>query len=72
MLSKVDSFLFISKTMGFLVYVDDCICWARSQSKIDNVMKSFKEDSTINNWERSKGESVSDVLGIGIKTLDDG
>ena len=70
-MSKVDPCLFVSKTVICVVYVDDCICWARSQSKIDYVMKSFKEDGTSNNWERSKGESVSDVLGIGIKTSDD-
>ena len=35
-------------------------------------MKYFKQDGTSYNWERSKGESVSDILGIDIKTLDDG
>ena len=43
----------------------------RSQSDIDNVMKSFKEDVTSYNREQSKGESVSEFLGIDIKTLDD-
>ena len=52
--------------------MDDCLFWERSQSEIDNVMKSFKEDSTSYNWEHSKGESVSDFLGIYIKKLDDG
>ena len=35
-------------------------------------MKSFKEDGPSYNWEYSKGESVSELLGIDIKTLDDG
>ena len=35
-------------------------------------MKSFKEDGPSYNWEHSKGESVSEFLGIDIKTLDDG
>ena len=72
MTSKVDPCLFISKTVNCVVYVDDCIFWERSQAEIDNVMKSFKEDGPSYNWEHSKGESVSDFLGINIKTLDDG
>ena len=43
-MSKVDPCLFISKTVICMVYVDDCLFWERSQSEIDNVMKSFKED----------------------------
>ena len=35
-------------------------------------MKSFKEDGPSYNWEHSKGESVSEFLGIYIKTLDNG
>ena len=35
-------------------------------------MKYFKEDVTSNNWEHSKGESVSQFLGIDIKTLNYG
>ena len=35
-------------------------------------MKSFKEYGPIYNWEHSNGESVSDLLGIDIKTLDNG
>ena len=35
-------------------------------------MKSFKEDGHIYNWEHSKVESVSEFLGIDIKTLDNG
>ena len=35
-------------------------------------MNSFKEDCPSYNWEHSKGESVSELLGIDIKTFDDG
>ena len=69
-MSKVDPCLFMYKTVICVVYVDDCLFWARSQSEIDNVMKSFKEDGPSYNWGHSKGESVSKFLGIDIKTLD--
>ena len=52
--------------------MDDCLFLVRSQSKIDHVIKSFKEDGPSYNWEHSKGESVSDFLGINIKILDNG
>ena len=71
-MSKVDTSLFMSKTVIRVVYVDDCIFWARSQSEIDNVMKYFKEDGPSYNWEQSKGELVSAFLGIDIKTFDNG
>ena len=71
-MSKVDPCLFLYKTLICVVYVDDCLFWARSQCEIDNVMKSFKEDGPSYNWEHSKGESVSEFLGIYIKTLDNG
>ena len=48
---KVDPCLFMSKTVICVVYVDDYLFWARSQSEIDNVMKSFKEDGPSYNWE---------------------
>ena len=72
MVSKVDPCLFMSKTVICVVCVDDCLFWSRSISDIDNVMKSFKEDGPSYNWEHSKGESVSEFLGIDIKTLDNG
>ena len=72
MVSKVDPCLFMSKTVICVVYVDYCLFWARSQSDIDNVMKSFKEDGPNYNLEHSKGESVSEFLFIDIKALDDG
>ena len=71
-MSKVDPFLLMSKNMIFVVYVDDCLFWASSQSDIDNVMKSFKEDGPSYIWKHSKGQSVSEILGIDIKILDDG
>ena len=71
-MSKVDLCLFMSNTVICVVYVDDCLFWARSQSDIDNVMKYFKYYGTSYNWQHSKVESVSEFLGIDIKTLDDG
>ena len=55
-----------------MVYVDDFIWWSRSQSDIDNVMKSFTRGVTSNNLEQSKGESLSEFLGNYINTFDDG
>ena len=37
-MSKVDTWLYIFKTVICVVYVDDCLFWARSQSDIDNAM----------------------------------
>ena len=71
-MSKVDSCLFMSKNVICVVYVDDCIFWASSQSEIDNVMNYSKEDGNSYNWEHSKGESVSGFLSIDINTLDYG
>ena len=55
MMIKLDPFLFMSKNVMCVVYVDDCLFWERSQSDIDNVMKSFKDDGPSYNWEHSKG-----------------
>ena len=72
-MSKVDTCLFMSKTVICVVYVDDFILWERSQYEIDNVMKSFKEYGPRYYYEHSKGESVSEFLGIDINILyDDG
>ena len=49
-MSKVYPCLFISKTLICVVYVDDCLFWARSQYEIDNVMEYFKKDGSIYNW----------------------
>ena len=62
----------MSKTYIFLVYLNDCLFWARSQSEIDNLMNSFKEDGPSYIQEHPKGESVSQFLGVDIKTLYDG
>ena len=67
-MSKVDTYLFMSKTVICVVYVDDFLFWERSQSEIDNVMKSFKGDGPSYNWVHSKGESVSELMVIDIKT----
>ena len=72
MMSKKYPCMFMYKTVICVVYVDDFLCWARSQYKIDSVIKSFKEDGPSYKWEHSKGGSVSEILGIYIKTLDDG
>ena len=62
MMSKVDPCLFTSKTVVCVVYVDDCLFLAHSQSEIDNVMKSFNWYGPSYNWEHSKGKSVSGNL----------
>ena len=41
--SKVDTCMFMSKTVICVVYVYDCMFWECSQSEIDNKMKFFKE-----------------------------
>ena len=40
-MSKVDTCLFMLKTVVCVVYVDYFIFWGRSQSDIDSVIKSF-------------------------------
>ena len=50
MMSKVDPYMFMYKTVICVVYMDDCIFWARSKSDIDNVMKFFNEDGPSYNW----------------------
>ena len=62
----------MSKTVICVIYVYDCLFWAHSKYKIDNVIKSFKEYGTSYNWEHSKGESMSEFLDIDINKLDDG
>ena len=62
----------MSKNVICVVYVDDCLFWERLQYDIYNAMNYFKEDGPSYNWEHSKRESVSEFLGIDIKTLDNG
>ena len=42
--SKVDTCPFMSNTLIYVVYADDCLFWACSQCDIDNVMNSLKHD----------------------------
>ena len=55
-----------------MLYVNDCLFWARSQYEMDNVMKYFKADGPSYNWAHSKRESAPEFFGIDIKKLDDG
>ena len=41
-MSRVNPCLFMYKTVIYVVYVDNCLFWERSQSNIDNVMKYLK------------------------------
>eukprot|EP00957_Ditylum_brightwellii_P186086 14167931-Ditylum_brightwellii.AAC.1 len=41
---KDDPCLFISKKEGCIIYVDDCLWFARDNKDIDAVLKPFKED----------------------------
>ena len=50
--SIVDTCMFISKNVIFVVYVDDCLFWKYSQSDIDIFTKSLKEDGPSYNWEQ--------------------
>ena len=50
MMGKAYPCLFMTKTVICVVYVDDCRFLERSQSDIDNVMKSLKEDGPSYNW----------------------
>ena len=40
--SKVDTSMFMSKIVIYLLYVNDCLFCTRSQSEIDNVIKSSR------------------------------
>ena len=64
--------MFMSKTVIFVVYVNDFLFWECSQSDIDNIMKYFKDYGSSYNLVQSKVAPVSEFLGIFIKTLDDG
>ena len=59
--------MFMYKNVIYLVYVDDCLFWERSQSEIDKLMKYFKEDGPSYNWEHSNNDSVSELLRIFIR-----
>ena len=51
-MSMVDTCMFMSKNVIFVVYVDDCLFWEYSQSDIDIFTKSLKEDGPSYNWEQ--------------------
>ena len=48
--SKVNPFLIISKTVIYVVCVYDCLFWACSKYYIDNFMESLKEYGSSYNW----------------------
>ena len=48
--SKVDTYLFMSKTVMCVVYLYDCLFWARKKSDINNSVNYFKEDGPSYNW----------------------
>ena len=71
-LIKVYPFLFITNTLICVVYVDDCLFWVCSQSNIDTFVNYFKGGVSSYNWKHSKVDSVSELLGIDVKTSDNG
>ena len=70
--SKVNTCLFMSKTVICVVYMDDCLFWESLESHINNDMKYLKGNEPSYDLEHSKGELVSELLGIDIKTLNNG
>ena len=64
--------LVYSQDCDFKLYMDYFLFWERSQSDIDKYVKSYKADGHSYNWEQSKGESVSELLGIDTNAFDDG
>ena len=69
---KVNPCLFVANNVICVVYVDDCIFWEHSQSKIGKFVESFKEGGTSYYLGFSKGQPFSEFLGIDTKTSDDG
>ena len=51
---NVDPWLFMSKTVICVVYMNDFIFWESPQFDIDNFMKYFKEDGPNYNWDHPK------------------
>ena len=68
MMSKVDPCLFMSKTVICVVYMDDCLFWESLESHINNDMKYLKGNEPSYDLEHSKGELVSELLVVDIKT----
>ena len=71
-MSKVDPCLFLSKDIVCICYVDDCLFFAHKQEKIDELLKSFKEDGDEYNLELKVEGSVSEYLGIEIHKTSEG
>jgi len=65
--SDIDPCLFIHQDMICLVYVDDCIFFARDESKIEAMINDLKRDFKL----ESEGE-VSSYLGIQVNHLPEG
>jgi hypothetical protein len=65
--SKLDPCLFIHQDMVCLVYVDDCLFFAKDSTTIDAMIKSLKADFRL----EEEGE-VSAFLGIDITNLPNG
>ena len=62
----------MSKNAICVANMDDCPILESSQPDIDKVMNDFNEDRTSYNMVKTKGDPVYELLGIGIKRLDDG
>ena len=56
----MDLYMFVSKAVICVAYVDDCMFWARSQSDTDNLNKSFKDNRPIYNlWNQIESQCTS-------------
>ena len=71
-MSKVDPCLFLSKDIVCICYVDDCLFFAHKQEKLDELLKSFKENGDEYNLELKVEGSVSEYLGIEIYKTSEG
>ena len=64
-----DPCLFISENIICIVYVDDCLFFARDKKKIHDLLKSFTDDGDKYNWEHTVEGDVSEYLGIEINKI---
>eukprot|EP00957_Ditylum_brightwellii_P000621 48476-Ditylum_brightwellii.AAC.1 len=69
---KADPYLFISKKVVCICYVDDRLLFAKDSKDIDAVLKSLKEDGDKYNWKMAEGDSVEEFLGIKVNYLGGG
>ena len=58
--------MFVSKKVICLIYVDDCLWFARNQKDIDAVLQSFHDDGDKFKWEMRVEGTVSEFLVIDI------